>query len=158
VGAKARGKLLAALSIFQAAIRRNHNDASPGRYMRVWGQRREGITMQITLKDRETVTGAATFYTPPVDVSSMALFTYNFTVHAASGTSQTFALTFETSDNLEDWQPIGSAMNQDTAGTNLGSLDAKSGFYGRYIRASLVTGGTSPMFNYSIWLNTFASS
>ena len=114
--------------------------------------------MQITLKDRETVTGAATFYTPPVDVSSVSLFTYNFTVHAASGTAQTFGLTFETSDNLEDWQPMGTAMNQDIAGTSIGGIDAKSLFCGRYIRASLVTGGTSPLFNYSLWLNTFGSS
>lgn len=114
--------------------------------------------MQIPLKDRETVTGAATFYTPPVDVSSMSLFTFNFTVHAASGTSQTFGLTFETSDNLEDWKPLSGATNQDTPGTSIGGVDAKSQFYGRYIRASLVTGGTDPMFNYSLWLNTFGSS
>ena len=114
--------------------------------------------MQITLKDRETVTGAATFYTSPVDVSSMPQFTYNFTVHAASGTAQTFALSFETSDNLEDWEPLGGGSNQDAAGTTIGVVEANSSFYGRYVRVSLVTGGTTPMFNYSIWLNTFASS
>ena len=114
--------------------------------------------MQITLKDRETVTGAATFYTSPVDVSSMAQFTFNFTVHAASGTSQTFALQFQTSDNLEDWEDVGGATSQDSAGTSIGGNNAMSHYYGRYIRASLLTGGTSPMFNYSLWLNTFASS
>ena len=114
--------------------------------------------MQIQLKDRETITGADTYYTPSVDVSGMALYSWNLTVHSSSGTSQSFAITWQTSDNLEDWTDLGSAANQDTPGTSIESKDAKEDFYGRYVRAKITVGGTDPMFNYSLWMNTFASS
>ena len=114
--------------------------------------------MQITLKNRETISGAGTFYTPPVDVSSRALFTVNLTVHSSSGTSQTFDVQYQTCDNLEDWADLGGPTSQNAPGTALMGYKAGTEFYGRYVRCKITVGGTDPMYNYSLWMNTFASS
>ena len=116
--------------------------------------------MPITIKDRETITGATSIYTPPIDLSSMSLFTFNMTAHSASGTGPQIEVTWETSDNLEDWLALSgiTGVTLTAAGTGIGSGDAKEDQYGRYVRAVITVTGTSPMFNYSLWMNTFASS
>lgn len=114
--------------------------------------------MQIFAARRQNVFGVVTWYTEPIDVGNMPLFTVNLTVHSVSGTSTTLALDFETCDNLEDWKTIGSTINQDAAGTSIGSYVAQNEYYGRYVRAKFTTGGTDTLYNYSLVLNTFPSS
>ena len=106
--------------------------------------------MQITLKDRETITGVLTIYTAPVDLASMSMFTFNVTVHSAGGTSPTLTLAWETSDNLEDWLQLTGSTSQDAIGTSIDSHEAKTSKYGRYVRASIAVTGTSPIYNYSL--------
>jgi len=116
--------------------------------------------MQYTLKNRETITGAVSIFTQPVDVSEVPMFTVTTVVHARSGTSPTFNISFETSDNLEDWSPMTSvpAISQDDPGMRVDSVRALSHPYGRYIRCEIVSAGTDPMYNYSLWINTFPNS
>ena len=115
--------------------------------------------MQYTLKNRETMTGAVSVVTHPVDVSDVPFFSVNITVHARSGTSPTLSISFETSDNLEDWAALTAGpVAQNDPGTTLAGVRVSTDPYGRYVRCLIVSAGTTPMYNYSLWINTFAST
>jgi hypothetical protein len=114
--------------------------------------------MQITLKNRETISAAVTAKSVPIDVSDSACITAALTVYVISGTSPQIQIQFETSNDMQDWVTAGTAFAATTTGTQLGVMDAKTDKYQRYVRASIVVSGTTPLVNFSLWVNTFASS
>jgi len=114
--------------------------------------------MQITIKDRETITGVVTIFTQPVDVAGMPQLSAEAIVHAVSGTGPDCEFQMQTSNNLEDWSDIAGPFSQATAGATQAGYDVNAALYQRYVRFQIAVTGTSPMFNYSLFLNTFASS
>lgn len=114
--------------------------------------------MQITLKDRETITGVVTVETQPVDVSGMPQLSAEVVVHAVSGTTPDCQLQLQTSNNLEDWSNIGGTWSETAVGATQQGYGVTGDNYQRYVRFQIAVTGTSPMFNYSLYLNTYASS
>jgi hypothetical protein len=114
--------------------------------------------MQMVLKNRETVTGQVTVFSTVVDVSNMPLLTACLVVYAVSGTGPSVTIQVQTSDDLETWQNVGSSFNLTAAGMQKAAFTAQTDVYGRYIRCSIAVAGTSPLFNFSLWLNAFPST
>jgi hypothetical protein len=115
--------------------------------------------MQIAVKVRETLTGAVTAYSSPIDISNSPIFTGCLIAHAVSGTSPTFDVSFETSDDLETWDALTATFQQVTAASvDRGVWPTSGEAYGRYIRAVFQLAGTSPLVNFSLYRNTFQST
>ena len=115
--------------------------------------------MQVTLKNRETLSGVITIFTIPVDVSRMSLTTIMLVVYSLSGTgTPTITIQFQTSNDMETWKDCGSPFNRTATGESLVGLVASTDGYQRYLRASIALTGTSPLVSYSLWTNLFTSS
>ena len=114
--------------------------------------------MQITLKDRETITGVVTIETPPVDVSGMPQLSAEVVVHAVSGTTPDCQLQMQTSNNMEDWSDVGGTWSETAVGATQQTYEVNGTAYQRYVRFQVAVTGTNPMFNYSLFLNTYQSS
>jgi hypothetical protein len=110
------------------------------------------------MKNRETITGAVTLYTNPLDVSNFPLLVLTLVVYAMSGTTPSLTIQIQTSDDLETWMSVGSSFNLAAAGMAKSSFTAQTDVYGRYVRAQVVLAGTSPLANYSLFLNAFPST
>jgi hypothetical protein len=114
--------------------------------------------MQIVIKNRETLSGATTEFSPPYDVSGYALLTGALIVYAAGGTP-TLDVALQTSDDLETWDDLSTAFTQaSTTGVTRQAWVASTEKYGRYVRAKIISAGTDPVMNYSLFLNTFEST
>jgi hypothetical protein len=114
--------------------------------------------MQMTVKNRDTVTGVVTVYSRVLDVSNMPQLTLLLIVHAVSGTSPLLAAQVQSSDDLQTWSDVGGALSRSTTGQSNGALEARDEVYGRYIRIQFASSGTSPLFNFSYYVNGFPSS
>ena len=116
--------------------------------------------MQITIKNRETLTGdSVTVLSQPIDVSGMPQCAINETIHSVGGTVTAFDINFQASGNLEDWVDIGPTLNGIAVGVELEELNVRDDKYGRYVRAQIILGGTgTALVNYSLWLDTYSSS
>jgi hypothetical protein len=114
--------------------------------------------MQIAVRNRDTVTGVVTVYSTIIDVSNMPLLTLLLIVHAVSGTGPNLAAQVQTSDDLESWSNVGSALSRGTAGQSKSAVTAETDVYGRYIRVEFASTGTSPLFNFSFYVNAFPST
>jgi hypothetical protein len=115
--------------------------------------------MQVTLKNRETLSGVVTINTIPVDVSRMGLTTLMLVVYSISGSgSPTITIQLQTSNDMETWVDCGSSFNRTSAGETLDALQASADGYQRYLRASIALTGTGPLVSYSLWANLFQGS
>ena len=114
--------------------------------------------MQITVKDRESLNGEVTLRSDPFDLSDIPMFTATLLVYAIGGTSPEISIQLETSDNLEDWTGVGSAITANSLDMSLTCFVATTHPWGRYVRAMIQLSGTSPNVVYSFWVNTFPSS
>ena len=114
--------------------------------------------MQYMMQNRVTHTQAADFQTPYIDVSDSPLLTLNAIVYSNGGTSPVASVTLQTSDDLETWVNVGSALAISAVGSELRAFAAHTLPYGRYVRLSIDITGTDPIVTYSVALNTFQSS
>lgn len=73
-------------------------------------------------------------------------------VTAASGTSPTLDIKFQTSPDGTDWYDTGDAFAQQTAVNKPEALSLTN--FGKYVRAVWATGGTSPSFTFELNLVT----
>jgi hypothetical protein len=111
--------------------------------------------MQYALKNRETVTGQVTVLSAVVDVASIPLLTASAVVYAVSGTGPSISFQIQTSDDLLTWATAGSSFNLAATGMQKAAFRSSTGVIGRYVRFQIAVAGTNPLFNYSLWLNTF---
>ena len=114
--------------------------------------------MQITVKEREPLSGVVTINSVPIDISDVPMVTMTLLVHAIGGTTPDLQVTLQTSDNLEDWTTVGTPFNRSTAGQSLAAFVASADPWGRYLRAEIALSGTTPTAAYSLWMNTFPSA
>jgi hypothetical protein len=114
--------------------------------------------MQVTLKNRETLSGVVTIATVPFDTNGMSLITLMLTVYAISGTTPDIEIQLQTSNDLETWVDVGASFSRTTAGTTITGFDAATVFYQRYVRAQIALTGTGPLASYSLWANLFSGT
>jgi len=116
--------------------------------------------MQTFVKQREVISGVVSFETPPVDVSDYPLLTTELIAHQLTGTAPVLKAILQTSGDLETWTLVGSAADAEVnaAGASYAAASAAALPYGRYVRYTIDLTGTSPFAEYSLILNTFASS
>ena len=114
--------------------------------------------MQITVKDSEALNGEATVKSNPIDVSEIPAITATLIVHSIGGTSPQFSVQLKTSENLEDWDDVGSSIDATTACVTKAAFTVATDVWGRYIRAEIAFTGTTPKGVYSLYLNTFPST
>lgn len=111
-----------------------------------FGQTRSWLPFTLLSSAARTTSGSSDY----VDVSNFAEMVALLDVTAASGTSPTLDVKFQTSDNGTDWFDLPSdAFTQSTAGVKKA---LKLSNFGRYVRASYTIGGTSPSFTFSLRL------
>jgi hypothetical protein len=93
----------------------------------------------------------ATVYSDPIDMSnySEAIAFLNVTAHA--GTSPTLDVSFEFSPDGVNWMASGDAFAQVTE-TNAMILKRLTANFGQFVRAKMVTAGTNPAYNLSLYL------
>jgi hypothetical protein len=111
--------------------------------------------VQVTLKNRETLSGVITIYSDPVDVSGMSLLTFMLVVYAISGTSPVGTVQIQTSNDLETWKDVGSNFALTAVGQETRFLLAAGDFYQRYVRAEIDLAGTNPLVAYSLWADLY---
>jgi len=115
--------------------------------------------VQHSVKQRATETGDITFDTPALDVSGQPLLVGELIVYSIAGTSPDITVTLETSSDLMTWSAVPTfQVDRNTAGSKLASAKASDAPYGRYVRCHIVISGTLTSIEYSLVLNTFASS
>lgn len=114
--------------------------------------------MQITIKDSDALNGEATIRTSTIDVSEIPLLTVALIVHTIGGGSASISVQLETSENLEDWDDVGSPISQGSAIPTKAAFKAGTDVWGRYLRTTITFTGTTPKIVYSLYMNTFPSS
>jgi hypothetical protein len=125
-----------------AAIGRDHN---------------RRLRMQVTLKNRETLTGVVVIFTNPFDTGDYGVITAALVVYSITGTTPDLQIEFQTSNDPETWEDCGTAFAAVAAGTQLGGMTAATDKYQRYVRAKINLTGTSPLVSYSLWANLYHS-
>lgn len=93
----------------------------------------------------------ATVYSDPIDMAyyTEAIAFLNVTAHA--GTSPTLDVSFEFSPDGETWMASGDAFAQVTE-TDAMILKRITANFGRWMRAKLVTAGTSPAYTLGLYI------
>jgi hypothetical protein len=115
--------------------------------------------MQIFVKQRATETGDITLHTPAIEVADMPLLTHELIGYSFAGTSPDITVNLETSSDMLTWTGVGTALNVTSADpTDLKATVASSTPYSRYVRYEIVISGSVTAVEYSLILNTFASS
>lgn len=115
--------------------------------------------MQIVIRDRENQTAVVAARTQSIEASGYPAFTISLVAHILTGTTPSLDIQFETSDNLEDWTNLGTAVTRTTAGMSTGHVRLSSGdTILRYVRAIVTTTGTNVVANYSLAINLFQST
>ena len=115
--------------------------------------------MQIFVKQRATETGDITFDTPAIDVSGQSLLITELIVYSIAGTSPQFLAQLESSNDLLTWSNVtGVQLDLTAAGSDVEPAKASDRPYGRYVRFRVAITGTLTSVEYSLVLNTHASS
>ena len=118
--------------------------------------------MQTFVKQHATETGDITFETPPIDVEGYPLLTHELIVHSIAGTSPQISAQLQTSSDLGTWSDVdsGIVLTRTTAGVARNAVSARetATAYARYVRYEITISGTITSVEYSLVLNTFASS
>ncbi len=97
-----------------------------------------------------TYTSARTFLTAPIAVRDFAYVTVTAWRGAGVGTSPTFSVVVQTSDDLEIWTDVGSAFDPDT------ETNVRYDLAAEWLRVKIILGGTDPAF--SCWaIGNFAT-
>jgi hypothetical protein len=113
--------------------------------------------MQITAKNHDSLSGALTIFSIPIDSTEMSLITAMLTVYTISG-GGALTIQMQTSDDLETWKDFGSTFSRSAAGSALAAFTALGSVYQRYVRMSITLSGSSPLVTYSLWANLFPSA
>ncbi len=115
--------------------------------------------MQLKLAPRSVLSGPnpSGLSTNWVSVEGTSLIVPSVNVYAVDGTSPNLSVTFETSeDGGETIEEIsGPTLSLGVAGRDAVSIDASVGKYGSHIRAVVTISGTTPVFEYALFLGTF---
>jgi len=117
--------------------------------------------MQIFVKQRATETGDIDHSTSAIDVGGSSLLVTELIVYVlAGGGSQTVGVAMQTSNDLETWSDVtGSALTVAiTPGTDMHATLASGEPFSRYVRFNIVIAGSTTSVEYSLVLNTHASS
>lgn len=114
--------------------------------------------MQYFVKQRATETGDITFYTPAIDVDGMPFLTHELIVYSIAGSTPDFSVALQTSSDLLTWTAVGTGLSRTSAGADIQATLASQYPYSRYVRYEITIGGTITSVEYSLILNTYASS
>ena len=114
--------------------------------------------MQYFVKQRATETGDITTHTPAIDVSGASLLVTELIIYSIAATGPSVVVDVETSNDLETWATIGSQIEGNAAGSVRMASAASVKAYGKYVRFLIVISGTTTELEYSLVLNTHASS
>ena len=112
--------------------------------------------MQIILLENANLAGPVSMRTEIVDMEGIAAFTVLLNVLDIKGTSPQVSVQVRTSDDLETWTDIGSAITANAAGQ-----DPPTAFrvtttpYSRYVQAVVTLSGTDPSIVVSLTVNTY---
>jgi hypothetical protein len=110
---------------------------------------------------QDTTTKTAAYQTPGLDLGSgfapgglgkPASAVVHVTALDLSSANETYAFTLEESSDDVTFTPAGAA----TAVTAAGAVAVRGWLTQRYVRLSLVVGGTTPSVTFKAWLNPLA--
>lgn len=117
--------------------------------------------MQIFVKQRATETGDINFSTPAIDVQGVSLLVTELIAYSmAGGGGEAISAQLQASSDLDTWTDVTGALVTVTtgAGTDIDATLASASPYGRYVRFNIVVTGNMSSVEYSLVLNTHASS
>lgn len=116
--------------------------------------------MQIFVKQHATETGDISFDTPAIDVDGMPLLVFELIVYRiAGGGSESITAQLQSSNDLQSWDNVASAdVTLNAAGQDRDIAHITTRPYGKYVNFTIgiATGVTE--IEYSLVLNTYASS
>ena len=117
------------------------------------------MCVQTFIKQRATETGDVGFRTPAVDVEGFPLLSIELIVYTLLGTTPSITATMQTSNDLESWESVSNTdVSLSATGQDRVAVDLKTDPYGRYVRWLITISGTTTSIEYSLVLNTYASS
>ena len=92
--------------------------------------------MQIILLENENISGPVSVRTDIIDMENMPAFTALLNLLDIQGSSPQISVQFRTSDDLETWSNVGSAMTRSTAGQSAPDFfDIANKPYSRWVQA-----------------------
>lgn len=116
--------------------------------------------MQYWIKQRATETGDITFDTPAIDVEGMPLLVFELIVYSiAGGGSEQIVAQLETGSDLLTWGTVPAADVTLAAADSIRNVaHATDRPYSRYVRFHVEITGSVTGIEYSLILDTYASS